>query len=80
MDNEQLLTWMKENLATKTELSALREELIERIADAQTEVLRAFYNWGRPVDARIRAMEERQGSMDSRLLAAEEKILNLGRR
>ncbi len=34
--------------ATKQDLEAMEERLIEKMRDMQTEVLRAFHDWARP--------------------------------
>jgi hypothetical protein len=34
------------------------DKLAEAIRDSQTEVLRAFYDWSRPVDARLRHADD----------------------
>ncbi len=62
--------------ATKQDLDALREELIEQMRDMQTEVLRAFHDWARPVEIRLRALpniEERLGHLEERVSAIERR-------
>ncbi len=41
--------------ATKRDLRVQRDELIEAMRDMQTEVLRAFHNWARPTDVKLRS-------------------------
>jgi hypothetical protein len=36
-------------LASKQDLAEVVDKLTEAIRDSQTEVLRAFYNWARPL-------------------------------
>ena len=42
--------------ATKQDLDQLEERLIEKMRDMQTEVLRAFHDWARPVEIKLRAI------------------------
>jgi len=42
--------------ATKLDLNQLEERLIERMRDMQTEVLRAFHDWARPVELKLRSL------------------------
>jgi hypothetical protein len=75
-----------EPLASKQDLAQLRAEfkqdlvnlgdkLTEAIRDSQTEVLRAFYNWARPIEVRLNRTEE----IASRLSWIEERIAALER-
>jgi hypothetical protein len=50
--------------ATEQDLNQLEERLIEKMRDLQTEVLRAFHDWARPVEIKLRAippLDERLG-------------------
>jgi uncharacterized coiled-coil protein SlyX len=52
----------------------LRDELTEAMRDMQTEVLRAFHAWARPLEIRLRALpqiEERLGLLEERVGAIE---------
>jgi hypothetical protein len=52
------------------ELSETREKLTEAIRDSQTELLRGFYEWARPVDVRLRHADEpvqRMGWLENRV-------------
>ncbi len=56
--------------ATKLDLDHLEVRLIERMRDMQTEVLRAFHDWARPVELKLRslpAIEERLGLLEERI-------------
>lgn len=57
--------------ATKQDLQDLKEELIEAMRDMQTEVLRAFHNWARPTDVKLRSHEERIALLEERLTEIE---------
>ena len=73
-------------LATRQDLAEVRQELkddmkqtedrlVEAIRDAQTEMLRAFYNWARPVEVRLNRTDE----VAQRLSWIEERIAALER-
>ena len=75
-----------EQLASKGDLAQLRAEikqdmadlgdkLTEAIRDSQTEVLRAFYNWARPIEIRLNRTDE----IATRLSWIEERIAALER-
>lgn len=64
--------------ATKKDLDALEasmlhmeERLTERMRDMQTEVLRAFHNWAKPVDIKLRSHEERLALLEERVTGIE---------
>jgi len=59
----------------KGDLAALNESLTERMRDMQTEVLRAFYDWARPVDIKLKAIPP----LDERLGLLEERVSKLER-
>jgi hypothetical protein len=66
-------------LASKQDLAEaeqrITDKLIEAIRDAQTEVLRAFYNWARPVEIRLNRVDE----VATRLAWVEERLAALER-
>ena len=79
-----------EPLASKEDLAHLRAEfkhdmaefevrivdkLTEAVRDSQTEVLRAFYNWARPIEIRLNRTDE----IATRLSWIEERIAALER-
>ena len=56
--------------ATKQDLLDLEDRLVEKMRDMQTEVLRAFHDWARPVEIKLRMlpmMEERLGLLEERV-------------
>jgi len=62
------------NYATKQDLQELRahvdvrlDQVIEATRDMQTEVLRAFHNWARPAEVKIRSHEERLTLLEERV-------------
>ena len=71
-----------EPLASKEDLARFRQDmtdmenrLVEAIRDSQTEVLRAFYNWARPIEIRLNRTDE----IATRLSWIEERIAALER-
>jgi hypothetical protein len=60
---------------TKKDLNELRDELVEQMRDMQTEVLRAFHDWARPVDIKLRSIPP----IDERLGLIEERVSRLER-
>ena len=40
------------------DLQHLRDDLIEKMREMQTTVLRAFYDWARPIESRLRTLDE----------------------
>jgi hypothetical protein len=48
----------------------VRDEVVEHMRDMQTEVLRAFYDWARPIELKLRSIppiEERLGLLEERV-------------
>lgn len=57
----------------------LRDELVEKMRDMQTEVLRAFHGWAAPLEIRLRAIpniEERLGLLGDRVSKIERQQLS----
>ncbi len=63
----------KRDLAEATR--EITEKLTEAIRDTQTEVLRAFYNWARPIELRLNRTDE----IATRLSLIEERVAALER-
>jgi hypothetical protein len=40
----------------RNQITELRDQLLEQMRDMQTEVLRAFHDWARPVEIKLRAI------------------------
>lgn len=53
--------------ATKHDLDQLEVRLVEQMRDMQTEVLRAFHNWARPTEIKLRSHEERLTLLEERI-------------
>lgn len=61
--------------ATKQDLHEMEDRLVEKMRDMQTEVLRAFHDWARPVEIKLRTIP----MIDERLGLLEERISRLER-
>ena len=84
-DMAQLRAELQGDMAQlRTEISAemrgsmdhLREALVERMRDMQTEVLRAFHGWASPLEIRLRSLpniEERLGLLEERVSTIERR-------
>jgi hypothetical protein len=73
--------------ATKGDIEQLRGEinhqyrdLVERIADSQTELLKAFYGYAQGNNKRVAELEGNEGAFRSRLATIEDRILEVERR
>jgi hypothetical protein len=54
----------------RADMNQLRTELIEQMRDMQTEVLRAFHSWARPVEIRLRSLDD----VSQRVSILEERV------
>lgn len=59
----------------KQDLAETTDKLTEAIRDAQTEMLRAFHNWARPVELRLNRADE----LSTRLAWIEDRLAALER-
>jgi hypothetical protein len=57
------------------QITGVRDQLVEQMRDVQTEVLRAFHDWARPVEIKLRAIPP----IDERLGLIEERVSRLER-
>jgi hypothetical protein len=83
-DLAELRQDMKQDMAQlraefKQEMGEFEERIVDKlteaIRDSQTEVLRAFYNWARPIEIRLNRTDE----IATRLSWIEERIAALER-
>jgi hypothetical protein len=72
-DMAELRAEFKRDMAESEE--RIVDKLTEAIRDSQTEVLRAFYNWARPIEIRLNRTDE----IATRLSWIEERIAALER-
>jgi len=73
-DLDELRTELRTEL--RGDMDRLRDELVEKMRDMQTEVLRAFHDWARPIKIRLRSLphiEERLGMLEERVTAIEQR-------
>jgi hypothetical protein len=59
----------------RTEVTHLHDDLVEKMRDMQTEVLRAFHSWASPLEIRMRALPQ----LDERLSLLEERVSRIER-
>jgi hypothetical protein len=64
---KRLMPDQDERPATKHDLDQLEARLVENMRDMQTEVLRAFHNWARPAEIKLRSHEERLTLLEERI-------------
>jgi hypothetical protein len=76
-DMAELRVEFKQDMAEAIQQVEVRivDKLTEAIRDSQTEVLRAFYNWARPIEIRLNRTDE----IATRLSWIEERIAALER-
>ncbi|MEQ1946907.1 MAG: hypothetical protein ABL995_06950 [Bryobacteraceae bacterium] len=73
-DNYQPTTKQDLDLLRK-DVAEMHDDLVEKMRDMQTEVLRAFHDWARPVEIKLRTLP----MIDERLGLLEERISRLER-
>ena len=72
---------MPENdYATKRDLEAFKETLLERIEKTETTLLREFRKWAISFESRFRANEVLIGGFNERLIALEERVGDIERK
>ena len=64
----------------RTETNHHYNDLVERISDGQTEILKAFYSYAQGNNKRIGELEGNEGAFRSRLATIEDRILEVERR
>jgi hypothetical protein len=55
-------------------------DIVERIHDSQTELLKAFYGYAQGNNKRVAELEGNEGAFRSRLATLEDRILEVERR
>ena len=73
--------------ATKQDVAMLRSEmqhmydsLVETIRDVQTELLKAFYNFGQSNNKRMTELEGNEAAIRSRLGTIEDRLMEVEKR
>ncbi len=64
----------------RSEVNHQYRDLVERIADSQTELLKAFYGYAQGNNKRVAELEGNEGAFRSRLATIEDRILEVERR
>lgn len=64
----------------RSEMSHNYNDLVERISDGQTELLKAFYSYAQGNNKRVAELEGNEGAFRSRLATIEDRILEVERR
>ena len=78
---EQLRSESKENFEQlRSEVNHGYNDIVERIHDSQTELLRAFYGYAQGNNKRVAELEGNEGAFRSRLATIEDRILEVERR
>jgi hypothetical protein len=66
----------------REELKAMEERIISAVRDVETNMLRQFYDWSKPVEMRLRSIEDiatRMGLVEERVAALERKKFENGK-
>lgn len=73
--------------ATKQDIEQLRSEMnhqysdvVERITDAETRLLKAFYSFGESNNKRVIQLEGNEGAIRSRLATLEDRLMEVEKR
>jgi hypothetical protein len=64
----------------RSEMAHGYRDIVERIADSQTELLKAFYGYAQGNNKRVAELEGNEGAFRSRLATIEDRILEVERR
>lgn len=66
--------------ATKDDLVALKDELVEAFRDGQTEILTAFYGFSETIQNRFKEGDQTEASVKRRLTTLESRLLEIEKR
>jgi hypothetical protein len=64
----------------RSEMNHQYRELVERISDTQTEVLRAFYSFAQTNNKRVLEVEGNEAALRSRVGTLEDRVLEIEKR
>jgi uncharacterized membrane-anchored protein YhcB (DUF1043 family) len=86
--NERLESRLNETVARlnesieilRSEMNHQYRELVERISDTQTEVLRAFYSFAQTNNKRVLEVEGNESALRGRLGTLEDRVLEIEKR
>jgi uncharacterized protein involved in exopolysaccharide biosynthesis len=78
---EQFRAEVKQNAEQlRAEVNHGYNDIVERIHDSQTELLKAFYGYAQGNNKRVAELEGNEGAFRSRLATIEDRILEVERR
>jgi hypothetical protein len=66
--------------ATKADLQQAFDDLVERIADSETKLLKAFYSFAESNQTRLASIETESDAVKKRVGILEERVLDLERK
>ena len=66
--------------ATKDDLVALKDELVEAFRDGQTEILTAFYGFTETIQNRFKEQDQTEASLKRRMTTLESRLLEIEKR
>ncbi len=64
----------------RSEMQHLHQDVVERLGDTETRLLKAFYNFGQSNNKRITEVEGNEAALRSRLATIEDRLLEVERR
>src|SRR5580704_4759309 len=80
-NSEQLRSELTQSIEQlRAEVSHGYNDIVERIHDSQTELLKAFYGYAQGNNKRVAELEGNEGAFRSRLATLEDRILEVERR
>jgi hypothetical protein len=80
-DLADLESRLKESIEIlRSEMNHQYRELVERISDTQTEVLRAFYSFAQTNNKRVLEVEGNEAALRGRLGTLEDRVLDIEKR
>jgi wobble nucleotide-excising tRNase len=78
--NENVANLNESIAILRSEMNHQYRELVERISDTQTEVLRAFYSFAQTNNKRVLEVEGNEAALRSRLGTLEDRVLEIEKR
>jgi len=80
MDDQNLPAAKGDIEQLRSEINHQYRDLVERIDDSKTELLKAFYGYAQGNNKRMAELEGNEGAFRSRLATIEDRILEVERR
>jgi uncharacterized protein involved in exopolysaccharide biosynthesis len=80
-ETKELRSEMKQDIEQlRSETNHQYNDLVERITDAETRLLKAFYNFGQTNSKRMTAVEDNEAAIRSRLGILEDRVMEVEKR